>query len=140
VKTNSILILFVAFSVFFSCKHQNSNKKDTFKANDGQAIFAIHPKIHNFGDIESGERISFSFDIKNSGTGNLVIDSIDSGCGCIETKLTSKAIEPGKNSYLEVLFNSSGEWGNVVKPVIVYSNAENDTIYITAKVSNKLFN
>ena len=139
-KTSSILILLVAFSVFFSCKYQNSNKKDTFRANGGKAIFAINPKIHNFGDIESGERISFSFDIKNSGNGNLVIDSVDSGCGCIETKLTSKAIEPGKNSYLEILFNSSGEWGNIVKPVIVHSNAGKDTIYITAKVSNKLFN
>ncbi len=139
-KTSSTLILLVAFQVFFSCKYQNSDKKDTFKANDRSAIFAIHPKIHNFGDIESGERISFSFDITNSGTGNLVIDSINGGCGCIETKIESNTIEPGKNSYLEILFNSSGEWGNIVKPVIVHSNAGKDTIYLTAKVSNKLFN
>jgi len=140
VKTSNILTLLIVVYLLFSCKSQNSKKIDTFKANDGSLIFAIHPKIHNFGDIESGEIISFSFDITNLGNGSLSIDSIEGGCGCIETKLNSYRIQPDKNSPLEVKFNSSGEWGNIFKPIIVYSNAGNDTIYITAKVSNKLFN
>ncbi len=140
VKTSNLLILQVVICLLFSCISQNSKKMDTFKANEGGAVFAIDPKIHNFGKIESGEIVSFSFGIENLGNVNLIIDSIDGGCGCIETKLTTDLIEPSQKSYLEIKFNSSGEWGNILKPVIVFSNAESDTIYITAQVSNKLFN
>lgn len=112
----------------------NSNKV-------GAPKFVVQPEIYNFGSIETGEVLFYSFEYKNNGTGLLKIDSIDSGCGCIKVVFPEKGLKSGESAYIQVTFNSSGEWGNIYKPIYVYTNTEKNKqiISITAKVNNQLF-
>lgn len=134
-KLSYILIFFA----LLSCKKDTKNKENT---TEGTPKFGIQQEIHNFGELESGEVISFSFKISNTGTGILKIDSINSGCGCLCVDLDKKALNKNESTYLNVTFNSAGEWGNVYKPITIYTNTKKmeSTIYIAAKVNNSLFN
>lgn len=134
-KTALILLL---FALSIGCNSTNKNEKT---AKPGNPKFGVQPEIHNFGTLESGEVVSFSFKITNLGDGVLKIDSIDNGCGCIETHWPDKKLHTNESEYLEVVFNSAGEWGNIYKPIVLYTNTKETEkiLYISAKVNNQLF-
>lgn len=124
---------------FFACSNKKEVKNDE---NSGIPKFAILPEIHNFGQLEAGEVSYFSFKITNSGTGDLTIDSINTGCGCIEVEWNNEIVKSGESKFMKVFFNSAGEWGNIYKPITIYTNTEKrkKEIFLTAKVNNSLFN
>lgn len=137
-KTNKTIFFFVILLIS-SCSGKHKSDK---QYNEGEPKFAIQPEFHNFGDLESGEVVYFNFKVTNSGSGILIIDSIDSGCGCIVTNLDNTTIKPGQTERLQVVFNSAGEWGNIYKPIVLFTNTKEKEkeFYITAKVNNQLFN
>ncbi|MGF7139227.1 DUF1573 domain-containing protein [Roseimarinus sediminis] len=131
------LLLFVV-----GCKYQGQQQVQIKKSEEGIPKFAVQPEIHNFGEIESGEILYYSFKVSNLGSGILSIDSIDAGCACIEAHWPEVKLLRGEQEYLQIVFNSAGEWGKVLKPIIVYSNGlpGRHEIFVGAKVNNQLFN
>lgn len=115
-------------------REKNANPKKS-----GITEFAINKEIHNFGELIAGEVVVYSFTIKNKGTKNLVISEVDEGCGCIEVKTLKNPILPGDEGKLEVLFDSSGLFGNQFKTISLKVNTREKTkeLAITANVTNK---
>lgn len=98
-------------------------------------------EFHNFGKIEAGEQISFSFKFQNTGTGVLKIDSVISDCGCIVVSFPEENILPNESNYIDVLFNSRGEMGRVLRQIEIFANnGQNTSLSITADVNNPIFN
>lgn len=137
-KTSLLLLLTIAFA---AC--QPSQKQvETGTTAKGDPKFGIQKEIHNFGAVQAGELLSYSFKFSNDGGGELRIDSVETDCGCLEVSFPHESIKAGEDNYIEVLFNSAGEVGNVLKQIRVFTNAGKTAqeLMITAKVENELIN
>ena len=106
----------------------------------GAAKFVFSEEIHSFGSLKAGEVVAFTFTFRNEGTGPLIINNVDTGCGCTEVKLPEQPVEPGQEGHIEVIYDSSGETGRQLKTIILFSNAEQaeQKLYIKADVSNEI--
>jgi hypothetical protein len=122
----------------------NSGTKKTVPTDQvkesGMAKLVFSEEMYNFGSLNAGEVVSFTFVFRNEGTKTLIISNVDSGCGCTEVKIPNKTIEPGKEGQIEVIYNSAGEVGKQLKTITLFSNAEHTEkqIFIKANVTNEL--
>lgn len=92
--------------------------------------------IYDFGDIEKNETVikTCQFTFKNTGTENLVIEKISTGCPCVTAKVSPKAIKPGKTGTLSVTFDGKNQHlGAFKKSVTLTSNAKTKYIRVFIK-------
>lgn len=136
-------IALLASLFLFSCGGRGTKPSETKKlVHNGTARLEFLTELHNFGELKAGEQISFSFKFQNTGDGILKIDSITNDCGCMVVSFPKEDVQPGENNYVDVLFNSAGEYGRVFKQIQVFSNssASPQELAIVAEVENQLFN
>lgn len=127
------------FGIFLGCSSKQIKHTEN---TGGSPQLAIQQEIHNFGTLESGEIVNFSFKITNSGEGILNIDSVKYSCDCIHVDWPESGISAGNSTFVKITYDSSGEWGNVYQTIEIFSNAleTKKNVYIAAKVNNQLFN
>ena len=91
---------------------------------------------HDFGKIIEGEKVAHIFAFENKGSGNLVIESASTSCGCTVPKYDRSPIPAGKGGNLEVVFDSNGRNGMQTKTISVRSNSKTEVVIlkITAEV------
>lgn len=133
------LILFLL--ILASCHSGTQKATPAIKSDEsGVAKFVFSEEIHNFGSLNAGEVVSFTFIFRNEGTKTLIVTGIDSGCGCTEVKMENKTIAPGQEGRIEVIYNSAGEVGRQLKTITLFSNAEpaQKQIFIRANVTNEM--
>lgn len=94
---------------------------------------------HDFGKVDEGEKVAYLFTFDNKGTGDLVINSASTSCGCTVSKYDTKPIAPGGQGTLEVVFNTSGRSGIQTKTITVHNNSKTAAVIlkITADVIQK---
>jgi hypothetical protein len=105
----------------------------------GPAITWENPQ-HEFGDINQGDKVHYTFRFVNSGTDPLIITNVEVTCGCTVPKGWPRdPIMPGDKGELEVMFNSSGKFGKQNKVVTVVSNASlgNSQVMFSATILEK---
>ena len=76
---------------------------------------------HDFGTINEGDVVEYSFAFKNTGQAPLIIQSAQPSCGCTVPDWTKEPIPAGGTGYVKAKFDSNG------KP-----NVQNKTITVTA--------
>lgn len=76
----------------------------------------------DFGKIKQGEVVTHEFIFKNVGDAPLLIEQVETSCGCAAALLSDKRVEPGKEGKIKASFDSRGYSGKVVKYVFVVSN------------------
>ncbi len=133
--------LFLFISTLLSCSSGNQKNAPADKSTEsGMARFVFSEEIHNFGSLKAGEVVSFTFAFRNDGTKTLVITGGDSGCGCTQVNIPEKAIAPGKEGQIEVIYNTAGEVGKQLKTITIFSNAEQPQkqLFIKADVTNEV--
>jgi hypothetical protein len=64
----------------------------------------VDKTTYNFGKVERGQKVTYKFNIKNTGKTPLLLTSGKSACGCITHKLDKENILPGKTGVLEVTY------------------------------------
>ncbi len=130
------------FLTFLTACNPGTTKPKTAEKSDksGVAKFVFSEEIHNFGSLNAGEIVTYTFIFKNEGTKILTISGIDSGCGCTEVKIADKSIAPGAEGQIEVIYNSAGEVGRQLKTITILSNAEKPEkqLFIKANVTNDI--
>jgi hypothetical protein len=114
----------------------NNNSGTDMASDTGKAVIVFREYEHSFGKVEEGGKIAYIFNFDNKGTGNLVIQSAITTCGCTVSKYDRKPIAPGKTGKLEVVFDTSGRDGLQTKTITVKSNATVPAVIlkITAEV------
>lgn len=134
----SLLLLMVG------CNADTNKKQSTETANDkqssvegGVAAIEFDKTSHEFGQIVSGEKVSFAFRFKNTGNSPLVISNTRSGCGCTVGEYSKDPIAPGETGRVTVMFNSSGRSGFQSETIRIFTNAQpsEHLLRITAEVS-----
>lgn len=77
----------------------------------------------NFGDLTQGDKVSHTFQLKNTGTAPLIISNVAATCGCTVPSWPKDPIAPGQSAEIQVSFNSAGKVGAQNSVVRIYSNA-----------------
>ncbi len=139
-KNLVIYITFLFFLMIFalSCtNHQNDKvtKASVIKEKGFPAI-KFDTTYHDFGTLIQGEKASFSFKFRNTGTSSLIIKDAFSTCGCTVPNFSDEPISPGEEGKIEVLFDSEGKRGLQYKTVTLKLNTkiEEKTLTIKANV------
>lgn len=89
-------------------------------------IMTFQTTSHDFGDVKVGEKVSYTFKYKNTGTDTLEIDNIVSSCGCTVPNSYEKVVAPGASASVTVQFDSKDKMGVVNKSLTILSNAISD--------------
>ena len=77
---------------------------------------------HDVGQVFDHEPQEFKFEFTNTGEEDLVIDRVQSSCGCTAGELEKKVYAPGESGAIDVNFNPKGKKGDQRRQLTVYSN------------------
>lgn len=120
----TLFLVLTLFTVLLKAQSSDqSEKKGPF--------ISFYETSHDFGDITQGDKISYVFKFKNSGTDPLIISEVLTTCGCTATKWSKEPILPGKEGEIEATFNSEGKMGRQNKVITILSNATNQRSAVT---------
>lgn len=78
-------------------------------------------EVHNYGNIKKGANGQCEFTFKNAGKDPLIIEKVESECGCVAIKWPKKPIRKGKEGKITVLYYTE-RLGNIDKRLTVKSN------------------
>jgi len=121
---NRIVIILLLLVSLAGCHGGNG------KGNDAETIVSANTEIvfteyeHDFGPVEAGEKVSYTFTFENRGPEDLIIASANTTCGCTVPRFDSRPVKAGDKGNLEVVFDTSGRQGLQSKTVSVHSNAK----------------
>ncbi|HKJ41927.1 MAG TPA: DUF1573 domain-containing protein, partial [Sunxiuqinia sp.] len=79
-------------------------------------------KSHDFGDINQGDQVEYTFTMKNDGKRDLIIRRVKTSCGCTAVTPEKKVVAPNSSVPLKVKFNSRGKHGRQNKSITVITN------------------
>jgi hypothetical protein len=135
-----IIISFILIAIIASkcINGTGKNSADSMSKSgfSGKSEIIFREYQHDFGKVAEGEKVSCTFTFDNKGTGNLIISSATTTCGCTVSKYDKKPIPPGASGNLDVVFDTSGRNGMQTKTITVKSNASKPVVLIkiTAEV------
>ncbi|MCD4719827.1 MAG: DUF1573 domain-containing protein [Desulfobacula sp.] len=113
----SCICFFVVFVVILSGNTVTAKTKFIKKS----PLLVIEEPNINAGTVVEGFLIRHTFLLQNRGDAPLHITKVTTDCGCTKVKY-DKIVEPDRNSYLRVAFNTAGEAGSQVKTIRIFSN------------------
>jgi len=107
----------------------------------GGPHMTFEKKNHDFGDVKEGDKVTYVFKYKNTGTDTLKVDKVISSCGCTVPENYDRVVAPGASGSISVEFNSANKMGVTNKTLTILSNAKSSqpaiTISIRANVISK---
>ncbi|MEP7107613.1 MAG: DUF1573 domain-containing protein [Ferruginibacter sp.] len=128
-----ILFCWLAFT-FIACDVRKSDRvvddvklthsvvKKISTAIPDNTMVQLIDSVYNFGKVTEGEKVTFNFRFKNTGTNPLVITSTTASCGCTVPEKPEKPVMPGETGFIKVVFNSMGRAGHNEKTITVMAN------------------
>ncbi len=147
-----LLFLLVITAMFVGCKTSDEEKvsneaiSNPLSAESGEQVntedlpaIRFEKELHDFGTINEGEKVTYSFRFTNTGKSDLIIQTASGSCGCTVPEVPEKPIKPGESGFIKVQFNSEGRIGVQEKQVTVVSNTIPNTtiVKIRAEVSER---
>lgn len=103
---------------------KNPRSADGKGSEKGLPRITFTDEEHDFGKVIQGEKVTYSFRFKNTGTGDLIIADVSSSCGCTVPKFTKEPVKPGDEGTIQVTFDSNNRKGFQSKSVTVVSNTQ----------------
>ena len=82
----------------------------------------VTDSVRHYYPIVAGEKLNFSFVLRNIGDSPLLLDDIQPSCGCIVGKLTASVIPPHDSLTVAFTFDSSKNVGYVQHAIRLYGN------------------
>jgi hypothetical protein len=93
--------------------------------------------VHDFGNINEGEKVETKFEFTNTGEADLIISNAKGSCGCTVPEFPKEPIKPGQTKSMLVTFDSQGKPNQQEKTVTIDCNTESGTEKITIKANVK---
>lgn len=88
---------------------------------------------HDFGTVVEGQKVSYTYSVKNVGEAPLIIQNAQPSCGCTVPDWTKTPIPPGKTGFVKAEFDTHGKTGIQNKTITVTSNSWPKTAMIKFK-------
>jgi hypothetical protein len=137
-------LIFACGLLMYSCDIRKKDKKATNtnvtkQVTSDPTTVEIIDSVYDFGTINEGDIIEFSFRFKNTGNKPLEIVDAKASCGCTVPEKPTAPIKPGEIGYIKVKFNSDRKPGEAHKSITVTSNAnpEFPELYLKGTVIGK---
>lgn len=109
-----VMIVSIMFLVFSHSKISASNEN---------AKIVFTEESHDFGKVEQGPVLEYSFKFTNEGDKPLVIESVQPACGCTGATFGDKTeYAEGERGEIKITFNTQGRTGHQEKHVTVMTN------------------
>ncbi|MGW8122329.1 DUF1573 domain-containing protein [Roseivirga echinicomitans] len=86
------------------------------------AAFKWDNTLYNFGTIQAGEVVNYTFKFTNSGTEPLSIQSASASCGCTVPNYSRNPIAPGETGEIVVRYDSNGKVGQQSPVITIVAN------------------
>jgi Protein of unknown function (DUF1573) len=77
---------------------------------------------HDFGVVAEGQKVSYTYKVKNTGQAPLIIQSAQPSCGCTVPDWTKEPIPAGGSGYVKAEFDTKGKVGPNTKTITVTAN------------------
>ncbi|HPW16764.1 MAG TPA: DUF1573 domain-containing protein [Candidatus Aminicenantes bacterium] len=77
---------------------------------------------HDFGQVKQGDVVSHEFVFKNEGGAPLVVESVETTCGCTAALVSEKRIDPGMEGRIKATFDTRGYSGRMTRYLYLVSN------------------
>lgn len=130
----TFLLFAMAGALLSSCGGGNKAPKDNESAKESGAKVRFNVELYDLGLIDHDTLLNKQFTIYNDGTENLVIERVESHCGCTLPVYFQKPIAPGDSAYMTVALETRAlEIGYFNKSVDVYTNGSDKPIPLTLK-------
>ena len=134
-------IIFLILGMLSCAEKKSAENKESKQESSEKGKFPLvkfEDETHDFGQVKSGEILTYSFVFINQGNTDLVISNAEVDCGCIEVNLPTESVKPGEKGIVEVEFNSAGLIGKQLKTIEIQSNSkEPKHLIIFAEVENE---
>lgn len=139
-ESNITALLLMTLAVLLAgCQSQRPIKTSaaydqSCKLETPQIVF--NSKEHDFGRVDMGSQNTCSFEFRNNGGNDLVIENIFASCGCTVTKAEKTVIAPGQASEIEVTYRADS-FGKSRKRIHVSTNDPANPqidLWVTAEV------
>jgi len=90
----------------------------------GKPDIAVATKRHDFGQVKQGDVVTAEITVRNSGNGELKIESVATSCGCTSAQVKPKIIPSGGEGKLIIRYNSGShpDKGPIERHVYIASN------------------
>lgn len=127
-KLSVLLLAIVGMTLFAACSEESGNNGEA--GSDGETADGALPKFewdrtnHDFGTIQQGEVVTYTYKFTNTGDAPLQITEVKPSCGCTAPEWSKDPIEPGATGSITVEFNSEGKSGKQQKSVTVLANTD----------------
>ena len=122
-RTDPLIAAIILFSLIigFSKFHQAEPKSE--KSTPAQPAVLGHlmfeESYFDFGNVTEGEVVKHTFKFKNDGAGEVKIVKTETTCGCTTANGALKSYASGESGEMEVVVDTVGKKGVVVKTVAV---------------------
>ncbi len=123
-----------AIALTFTACGENTNKKDapataveasSAKAVSNAPVMTFDKTMHDFGNIQEGQRVETLFTFTNTGKSDLVISDARGSCGCTVPEYPKNSpIAPGATGQIRVSFDSSNKPNLQQKTVTISANTD----------------
>lgn len=94
--------------------------------NNNSPVIYFPETQHDFGKVNEGAKVNYTFRFMNKGTSELIIKDVRSSCGCTAALLSSDTLKPGQEGTIKVEFNTQNRSGKNSKTITVQSNDPKD--------------
>lgn len=132
-KFNAVIII---LALIVACTPKN--KKQPTEKPAGLTTVSFEEEMHNFGQLQAGEIVVYTFVFANTGENIFTIENTETDCGCVQVKVPETTINPGEKGRIEVEFDSSGLIGRQLKTIEIQANSkEPKQLVIFAEVKNE---
>jgi hypothetical protein len=134
-----IFLILALISCMPKKKEAEKNNSTEFEKITGTTEITFNEDIHDFGVLTSGEIVVSTFVFTNTGTHKLIINKVESDCGCVKADFHKEPVKPGETGTIEVEFDSSGMFGKQYKSIEIHANfKEPKHLAIFAAVKNEI--
>ena len=140
-STNSHIILVAIALTFavFACKPKTVKQESlevpfftkTVAQNEGDFAGMEFDKIeHNFGKVEAGTVVKYSFKFKNIGTKPLIISEVAPQCGCTTTNFPKEPIAVNQTGEILLELDTKDKKGAIEKNARIVANIEGGLLFL----------
>ena len=140
----TLILIFIAFSLTYCTNREKQNeamalsepetvgttenaliyKEAEESGNENAAIVSFDNAVYEFGTVQEGEKVEYTYSFTNTGKSPLIISNVSASCGCTTPEYSKQPINPGEKGSVTVVFDSQNQVGMQQKIITVLSNAE----------------
>jgi hypothetical protein len=77
---------------------------------------------HDFGKVNEGNVVEYTFVFRNSGGSTLSVKDVRTSCGCTAALVSKDNLEPGEEGTIKIELDTKNRLGNMSRTITVQSN------------------